>query len=221
MMAAKRFVSLALVLFVGSLLIGCPKGGKDLLKGQGGVSSQGQVAKPDEDAIRRQQAEEQIRRDRENREAARIKEQEEEEAKRLEAKANADLDRSLKREKTPGIEGEVQVSPLLKEIYFEFDKYEIRPGDAEVMKSNAALLKKYPAMKIQVEGHCDERGTREYNLALGERRANSAKKYLVALGIAPDRVSTISYGKEMPADPAHTEDAWARNRRARFVIVSK
>jgi peptidoglycan-associated lipoprotein len=219
MMAARRFVVLALVLCVGSFLMGCPKGGKGILKGQEGVSSSGQATKPDEGAIRKQQEEERIRKEEEARKADRIRE--EEEAKRLAAQANADLDRSLKREKTPGIEGEVQVSSLLKEIYFEFDKVEIRSGDAEVMKANAAVLKKYMSMKIQVEGHCDERGTREYNLALGERRANSAKKYLVALGIGADRISTISYGKEMPADPFHTEEAWARNRRARFVIVSR
>jgi peptidoglycan-associated lipoprotein len=76
-------------------------------------------------------------------------------------------------------------------------------------------------VKIQVEGHCDERGTQEYNLALGERRANSAKRYLASLGIPSDRVSIISYGEERPFDPAQTEDAWAKNRRAHFVILSK
>ncbi len=80
---------------------------------------------------------------------------------------------------------------------------------------------KYSTVKIQIEGHCDERGTAEYNLALGERRANSAKKYLVSLGIPADRLSTISYGKEMPLDPGHNEEAWAKNRRAHFIILSK
>jgi peptidoglycan-associated lipoprotein len=218
MTAAKRFVVLALVFCVASFLIGCPPKGKGFKKDEPGMKTGTAATSTGDEAKAIQNAEEKARIERE-REAARITE--EEEAKRVAAKANADLDRSLKREKTPGIEGEVQVSSLLKEIYFEFDKVEIRSGDVEVMKANAAVLKKYPSMKIQVEGHCDERGTREYNLALGERRANSAKKYLVALGIGADRISTISYGKEMPADPFHTEEAWARNRRARFVIVSR
>ena len=76
-------------------------------------------------------------------------------------------------------------------------------------------------MKIQIEGHCDERGTVEYNLALGERRANSAKRYLTSLGIPENRISTISYGKERPLDPGHNEEAWTKNRRAHFVILSK
>jgi peptidoglycan-associated lipoprotein len=76
-------------------------------------------------------------------------------------------------------------------------------------------------MKFQIEGHCDERGTGEYNLALGERRANSAKKYLISLGIEPSRISTISYGEERPFDQGHNEDAWTKNRRAHFVILKK
>jgi peptidoglycan-associated lipoprotein len=93
--------------------------------------------------------------------------------------------------------------------------------DAEILKENAALLHKYPKVKIQIEGHCDERGTNEYNLALGERRANSTRNYLISLGISPDRISTISYGEERPLDPGHNEEAWAKNRRAHFVILSK
>jgi peptidoglycan-associated lipoprotein len=83
------------------------------------------------------------------------------------------------------------------------------------------LLKKYPKVKVQVEGDCDERGTIEYNLALGERRANATKKYLVSLGVSADRISTISYGKERPLDPGHDEEAWAKNRRAHTIILSK
>jgi len=93
-------------------------------------------------------------------------------------------------------EGEVFESKLLKDIHFNFDKYDIRPGDTVFLKENAEILKKYPKVKIQIEGYCDERGTNEYNLALGERRANSTKNYLVSLGISPDRISTISYGEE-------------------------
>jgi peptidoglycan-associated lipoprotein len=88
-------------------------------------------------------------------------------------------------------------------------------------QANADLLKKYPTWVVTVEGHCDERGTAEYNLALGERRSVAVKTYLVSLGIPPDRIRTVSYGKEFPFDPGHNEDAWAKNRRAHFVITSK
>jgi peptidoglycan-associated lipoprotein len=83
------------------------------------------------------------------------------------------------------------------------------------------VLKKYPTWMITIEGHADERGTPEYNLALGERRANAVKNYLVSLGVSPDRVRTISYGKEFPFDPGHDESAWAKNRRGHFVITAK
>ena len=95
-------------------------------------------------------------------------------------------------------------------------------GDAQqTLNQDAALLKEHPTWVITIEGHCDERGTAEYNLALGERRAVAARTYLVSLGIAADRLHTVSYGKEFPFDPAHAEAAWAKNRRAHFVITAK
>jgi peptidoglycan-associated lipoprotein len=145
----------------------------------------------------------------------------EEEAKRALAEKEKEFEKSLVAKKYPGIEGEVLESKLLKDIHFDFDKYDIRPGDALILKENAALLTKHPTVKIQIEGHCDERGTVEYNLALGERRANSTKKYLISLGISPERISTISYGEERPLDPGHNEEAWAKNRRAHTIILSK
>ncbi len=135
--------------------------------------------------------------------------------------SGGELQKGLVAKKEPGIEGEVFESNLLKDIHFDFDRYNIRPGDAEILRENAALLKKNPKVKIQIEGNCDERGTTEYNLALGERRANSAKKYLVSLGISESRISTISYGKERPLDPGHNEEAWAKNRRDHTIILSK
>ncbi len=148
-----------------------------------------------------------------------------EEAKREEAARKAALDKefeaSLTRKKDPGIEGEVFESRLFKDTYFDFDRYEIRVQDIPVLKENAALVMRYPKMKIQIEGHCDERGTTEYNLALGQRRANSTRTYLISLGIPADRISTISYGKERPVDPGHNEEAWAKNRRAHTIILSK
>jgi peptidoglycan-associated lipoprotein len=89
------------------------------------------------------------------------------------------------------------------------------------MDANAELLTRYPNWVVTIEGHCDERGTPEYNLALGERRALAARNYLISLGIAGDRLRTVSYGKEFPFDPGHTDAAWAQNRRAHFVITSK
>ena len=143
------------------------------------------------------------------------------ERKAQESKAKEEFEKSMVAKKTPGIEGEVFESSLLKDIYFDFDKYDIRPADAAILKGNADLLKKYHKIKIQIEGHCDERGTVEYNLALGERRANSTRNYLVSIGVSPERISIISYGKERPFDPAHSEEAWAKNRRAHTIITAK
>jgi peptidoglycan-associated lipoprotein len=101
----------------------------------------------------------------------------------------------------------------LQDIHFDFDKYNIRQGDAAVLKKDSEWLKANPG-KVRIEGHCDERGTVEYNLALGQRRADSTKNYLMTLGIEKSRLETISYGKERPLDPGHNEGAWAKNRRA-------
>ena len=103
-------------------------------------------------------------------------------------------------------------------VGFDFDKSDIRPDAAEVLKRKAAWLQENGGVNIIIEGHCDERGTDEYNLALGERRANSAKAFLVSLGIADARMETISYGEERPLDPGQSEEAWTKNRRAQFVI---
>lgn len=143
------------------------------------------------------------------------------ERKAKESKTKEEFEKSLVAKKTPGIEGEVFESSLLKDIYFDFDKYDIRPGDMAILKGNAELLKKYHRVKIQIEGHCDERGTNEYNLALGERRANSTRNYLLSIGVSPERISIISYGEERPLDSGHTEDAWTKNRRAHTIITAK
>jgi len=103
-------------------------------------------------------------------------------------------------------------------IHFDFDKYNLRPDAQEILKKGAPAYLKYRDYKLVVEGHCDERGTAEYNLALGEKRAMEAAKYLVNLGIEKERIRTISYGKEMPLDKGHDEAAWAKNRRAHFVV---
>jgi peptidoglycan-associated lipoprotein len=111
-------------------------------------------------------------------------------------------------------------SPL-KPVFFELDSSELNSAGQKALDENAALLKKYPSWTVTVEGHCDERGTAEYNLALGERRAITARAYLVSLGIPADRLRTVSYGKEFPFDPGNDESAFAKNRRAHFVITAK
>lgn len=101
-------------------------------------------------------------------------------------------------------------------IHFDFDKSNLRMDAQEILKRKAAFLKANPNDKVLIEGHCDERGTNEYNLALGDRRANSARKFLMNMGIADSRIKTISYGEERPLDPGHNEDAWAKNRNCQF-----
>jgi peptidoglycan-associated lipoprotein len=111
-------------------------------------------------------------------------------------------------------------SPL-RPAFFPVDSSELDDAGRAAVVANADLLKKYQTWMITIEGHCDERGTAEYNLALGERRAVNVRTYLVSLGIAPNRVRTVSYGKEFPFDAGHSEDAWSKNRRGHFVITAK
>jgi peptidoglycan-associated lipoprotein len=107
---------------------------------------------------------------------------------------------------------------LNEDIYFEFDSSALLFMAQEVLKQKAQWMRDNPNVSVVIEGHCDERGTNEYNLALGDRRANSAKAFLVDLGIREYRLTTISYGEERPVDTGHNEEAWAKNRRAHFVI---
>jgi len=200
-MSRKSFVILVFILCLGLIVSGCPK--KTVVK------EEPSIKKGEESVVEKEKA-------------ARLEaERKEREVKAREEAAKKEFEKSLVAKKTPGMEGEVYESKLLKGIHFDFDKYNIRPDDAEILKQNAAVLKRFPAVKIQVEGHCDERGTNEYNLALGERRASSAKKYLITLGIDERRISTISYGEEKPLDPGHIEEAWTKNRRAEFIVLTK
>ena len=111
-------------------------------------------------------------------------------------------------------------SPL-KPVFFGLDSADVDDAGRAAASANAEVLRRYPTWVITIEGHCDERGTAEYNLALGERRATAVKTYLASLGISPDRVRIVSYGKEFPFNPGHTEEAWAQNRRGHFVITSR
>ncbi len=107
----------------------------------------------------------------------------------------------------------------LSDIHFDYNDYTVRPQDGQILHNNADWLQQNPARHVQIEGHCDERGSEEYNIALGAKRAQAAMEYLETLGIAADRMSTISYGKELPLCTEHTEDCWAENRRDHFALT--
>lgn len=110
---------------------------------------------------------------------------------------------------------------LAQRVYFDYDRDQLRDDGAAVLDAKSAVLQANPSITLVVTGHTDERGTAEYNLALGEKRALAAKTYMVSLGVPADRLRTVSYGKEFPFDPGHDEGAWSKNRRAHFVVTSK
>lgn len=119
----------------------------------------------------------------------------------------------------PGSEKDFQVN-VGDTVHFDYNRYDLRDADKAVLQRQATWLNKYPAVRVTIQGNCDERGTREYNLALGARRANSVKEYLVSLGVSMGRVDTISYGKERPICAESTEACWAQNRRGVTAIVA-
>ncbi len=121
---------------------------------------------------------------------------------------------------TPPRPSEFAESANLKDVFFDFDKYDIRPSDAKILDANAAWLKSNNSL-VLIEGHCDERGTNEYNLALGERRAKSTMNYLVAQGVQANRITIISYGEERPTCTEKTEECWTKNRRAHFLVKAR
>jgi peptidoglycan-associated lipoprotein len=153
-------------------------------------------------------------------------------AEQADAKARADQEARLAAEQRAKEEAEAKVAPqaeaaavkeemTFKDVLFDFDKFSLKPESRDTLKQLAEWLTKNKNSRVLVEGNCDERGTTEYNLALGERRAKEAMKYLVELGVDGKRIKTISYGKERPLDPGNTEEAWAKNRRDHFVVTSK
>jgi peptidoglycan-associated lipoprotein len=120
----------------------------------------------------------------------------------------------------PGSRADFERSVLSNTIHFALDRYDIDPQSQRILDSQVQWLRQWPNVPISLEGHCDERGTREYNLALGDRRANAAKNYLVARGVNPGRISTISYGKERPLALGSDEASWAQNRRAVTIVLN-
>jgi peptidoglycan-associated lipoprotein len=122
---------------------------------------------------------------------------------------------------TPPRPSEFSENENLKDVYFDFDKYDIRPDEAKTLDGNGTWLKGNANNLVLIEGHCDERGTNEYNLALGERRAKATMNYLVAQGIQANRITIISYGKERPVCSEHNEACWQKNRRAHFLVKAR
>jgi len=190
-MSSRFSVAFVLIGFVALLFMGCQRGA--IIEGGAEEAKKPEVIEEEMETLEESQA-------------AREREQ---------------IEASLQTKKYPGIEGEVFESSMLEDVHFAFDRYELGARAREILARNAEFILEFSEAKIQIEGHCDERGTAEYNLALGERRAMSTRKYLVSLGVPANRLSTISYGEELPVDPRHSEQAWAKNRRGHFVILSR
>ncbi|KAF0220815.1 MAG: peptidoglycan-associated [Geobacteraceae bacterium] len=190
----KGMVGFFMVLCCGALLAsGCAK--KEMMKGEEGISPPS-TAKPAEQIPAKPSVKEEVVQEQPIKEApASVKEETMKSAKAGES--------------------------ALERIYFDFDSFVLTQPSRDTLYKDAEWLLKNNPVKVQIEGHCDERGSDEYNLALGEKRAKAAMNYLVTLGVLADRLSIISYGKEKPLDPGHDEAAWAKNRRAEFVIISK
>jgi peptidoglycan-associated lipoprotein len=131
------------------------------------------------------------------------------------------------RRERPPVVGEqpiIQEAPgslRLADIYFDFDRSEIRPDARRVLENNARWFRENPSARVKIEGHCDERGTNEYNIALGQRRAEATKRFLAAMGVDSSRISTMSYGEERPVCSDHQEGCWQQNRRSHFLTVSR
>lgn len=159
-------------------------------------------------------------------EKLRLKAEEDDKAAREAQLREEELEKQRRREETASREEAAKREAELREefentdIHFDFDKFSLTNEAREILAKKASWLQGRTDLKIKIEGHCDERGNNEYNMALGERRANSAMKYMVTAGVEADRISTISYGEEMPLDTGQDEDAWTKNRRAHFRIVS-
>ena len=203
---------IALVLCLSmSLVTGCAK--KAALKEGAAITQERKAAAKAPAAAAKPATDDAAARERALREQA-LRDKAAKEAAEKAAKEAADKAKKEAAAKKAAILKELQIP----DIYFDFDKYNLKPLAQSTLKNGAPAYLKYKDYKLVVEGHCDERGTLEYNLALGQKRADESAKYLVDLGIEKNRVKTISYGKEMPVDKGHDEAAWSKNRRAHFVI---
>ncbi len=148
-----------------------------------------------------------------------VKPEEKPQAQQQAPQGNAEQPGAVAQAQQPAEKTIEEIQKELQIVHFDFNKYNIRPDAKTVLEQDSKVLSDNPNIKVQIAGYCDERGSVEYNLALGEKRAQSARNYLETLGIAPGRLSTISYGKSDPIDPAHDEKAWSMNRRDEFHVV--
>ena len=209
------FGIVALVLCFGLVFVtGCAK--KSVVKEEAGVSQadEAKAKAAADEAARLKAQQEQEAREKAEREKA-LWEKAERERLAKEAAAAEEARKLAAKEAAR----QKMAAPELMDINFDFDKYNLRPQDRDILKRHAEWLLKNTEFAVAIEGHCDERGTAEYNMALGQRRAEAAKKFLQDSGVAEARMKTISYGKELPLDPGHNEEAWAKNRRAHFVLT--
>ena len=192
-------IGIMVVIFCISMMLmtGCAK--KAVSKDEGLVAGEKKAAAAQSEATAKEEAARKL-----------AAEQQKEDVKELALKRDAAAAAAAEKEQT-----------AFEDIYFVFDKSTIEPEAREILKRLASLLGSNKNYKLVVEGHCDERGTIEYNLALGQRRADAAMKYLVDLGLDKGSIKTITYGKERPLDPGHDEEAWAKNRRAHFLTTLK
>lgn len=195
----KRFLSLTVVLMIALFVTGCPKQ-PTIVKEEAKAPAADTKAR-EEKAVK--EAEERARAEAEAKATAK---------KEAEEKARREAEEKARKE------AEAIKTFMAEDIHFDFDKYDIKGKDRETLKLLAEWLLKNKDTKILIEGHCDERGSNDYNLALGERRAHSAKLYLVTLGVSESRINIVSYGEEKPLCAESSEDCWWKNRRAHFVI---
>jgi peptidoglycan-associated lipoprotein len=215
----------SLAFLTGCAKKGALKGGAVVTQDQKAVSQAADDAAAREQALREQALREQALREQALREQALREQALREQAQREQALRDAAARASADKETTEKAKKEAaaKIAAIIKElqiadIHFDYDKYNLKPEAQEILKNGTPAFLKYRDYKLVVEGHCDERGTHEYNLALGEKRATEAANYLSNLGIEKERIKTISYGKEMPLDNGHDEAAWQKNRRAHFVV---
>jgi len=233
----RNMVLVTLVLLLGiAFVAGCAK--KTVLQEERGVAKEQAAvkqgageAKPAEKAAVAETPEKRALREEQAKREAAVKEAEKVAAEERAAAAKAALKEvqekaALKEVQETAVRVEAAAAPSrefyeFRDVNFDFDKFNLREDAREILKKHAEWLNKNKDVMIAVEGHCDERGTTEYNLALGERRASAGAKFLVDMGIDARRIKTISYGEELPLDPGHNEEAWAKNRRAHFVVSGK
>jgi len=206
----RKFVCIFIVCIMSVFIIsGC--GTQPDVKTPEEIAAQEEAERARVEAEKRIKAEEEVRRKK-----AEIQRQKRVQEQRQEQERKEEIRRAEQRRMQEDIESRKRFEET--NIYFDYNESTLRWDSQEELKIKAEWLRMHPGVNVIIEGHCDERGSAAYNIALGERRAETAKNFIVDLGIEPDRIETVSFGEERPVDPQSTEEAWSRNRRAHFVI---